>query len=287
MSVSLGCHLSLYADDSTLIASGDNAGELGEYLSGQLASCKSWMIDNRLSLHLGKTECILIGTNRRLRDAGEFRVTCDGLEVKKVEKVRYLGVMLDQHLNGQAQASCVIKKVASRLGFLYRGSSFLDRKTRGLLCNALVQPCLDYCLVSWYLKLTVAFRNRLDVLQRKMARYVLGIGPRAHIGPGTLRELGWLSILDRVRYFALLHVYRVRKGCGPSYLRKGFVMIADIHNHKTRASSTGYHISGDDVDGSFGLFGKKEWNALPDRLKNLENINIFKDHLKKYFFDGY
>ena len=148
-----------------------------------------------------------MGTNRRLRDAGEFRVTCDGLEVKKVEKVRYLGVMLDQHLNGQAKTSCVIKKVASRLGFLCRGSSFLNSKKRGLLCNALVQPCLDYCFVSWYLKLTVAFKNRLNVLQRKMARYVLGIGPRALIGPGTLRELGWLSILDRVRYFALLHVY--------------------------------------------------------------------------------
>ena len=64
-------------------------------------------------------------------------------------------------------------------------------------------------------------------------------------------------------------------------------MISDIHNHKRRASCTGYHISGDDVDGSFSLFGKKEWNALPDRLKNLENINIFKVNLKKYFFDYY
>ena len=285
-SASLGCHLSLYADDSTLIASGDNARELGEYLSGQLASCSSWMVDNRLSLHLGKTECILIGTKRRLRDAGEFRVTCNGLDVKKVEKVRYLGVMLDQHLNGQAQASCVIKKVASRLGFLYRSSGFLDLKTRWLLCNALVQPCLDYCLVSWYLRLTVAFRNKLDVLQRKMARFVLGLGPRSHIGPEVLRELGWLTILDRVKYFALLHVFRVKKGCGPSYLRKGFVTITDVHSHKTRASCTGYHISGEDIDGSFRLFGKKEWNALPDRLKNLDNIDLFNVHLKKYFLNS-
>ena len=42
---------------------------------------------------------------------------CDGSEVKKVEKVRYLGVMLDQHLDGQVQALGVIKRVASRLGF--------------------------------------------------------------------------------------------------------------------------------------------------------------------------
>ena len=84
MSISLGCHLSLYADDSTLVASGSNPEELGVYLSDQLARCREWMVDNRLSLHLGKTECILIGTERRLSGAEGFRVLCDGSEVRRV-----------------------------------------------------------------------------------------------------------------------------------------------------------------------------------------------------------
>ena len=100
MASSVGCHLSLYADDSTLVASGESARDLGVYLSDQLASCGRWMVDNRLSLHLGKTECILIGTRNGLRNAEDFRVVCDGDEVKRVEKVKYLGVLLDQHLNG-------------------------------------------------------------------------------------------------------------------------------------------------------------------------------------------
>ena len=287
MAISLGCHLSLYADDSTLIASGDNARDLGDYLSGQLASCRRWMIDNRLSLHLGKTECILIGTRRRLSEGQDFRVTCDGCDVKKVDKVRYLGVILDQHLSGQEQALSVIKKVASRLGFLYRCASFLDVDSRRLLCNALVQPCLDYCIASWYLKLSVALRGRVDVLQRKMARFVLGLGPRAHIGLANLRELGWLSVSDRVRYFVLLHVFRVKKGSGPPYLRKGFVLVSDVHGHETRASLGCFHISGDDVDGSFRFFGKKEWNAIPDGLKSIGNIDLFKAKLKQYLMESY
>ena len=287
MAVSLGCRLSLYADDSTLVASGVNAGELGEYLSGQLASCKRWLVDNRLSLHLGKTECILIGSRRKLRDAGDFRVTCDGSDVKRVDKVRYLGVMLDQHLDGQAQALGVIKKVASRLGFLYRSAAFLDLQTRRVLCNALVQPCLDYCIASWYLNLTVKMKDRLDVIQRKMARFVLGVGPRAHIGLSTLRDLGWLTVKDRVRYFSLLHVFRVKRGSGPPYLRKGFVAVTDVHDHKTRASCTGFHISGDDVVGSFSFFGKKEWNGIPDALKTVKNIDVFKKSLKAFLLESY
>ena len=212
---------------------------------------------------------------------------CDGSEVKKVEKVRYLGVLLDQHLDGQVQALSVIKRVASRLGFLYRCAGFLDAQTRRVLCNALVQPCIDYCIVSWYLALTAKLKNRLDVVQRKMARFVLGVGPRTHIGLSVLKELGWLTVKDRVRYFSLLHVFRVKRGSGPSYLRRGFVMVSDVHEHRTRASSTGFHISGDDVVGTFSYFGKKEWNSLPDRLKIIENIDLFKVKLKQYLMEEY
>ena len=40
MSISLGCHLSLYADDFTLVASGRNVADFGVYLSDHLARCK-------------------------------------------------------------------------------------------------------------------------------------------------------------------------------------------------------------------------------------------------------
>ena len=160
MSVSLGCHLSLYADDSTLVASGRNAAELGRYLSGQLASCRDWMVDNRLSLHLGKTECILIGTARRLQDAQDFRVLCDGNEVKRVSKVRYLGVMLDENFSGKVQVGSVIKKVAARLGFLNRSAPLLDFNSRRILCVSLVQPCIDFCIVSWYMGLSTKLKGK-------------------------------------------------------------------------------------------------------------------------------
>jgi hypothetical protein len=61
MSVSLKCKLSLYADDSALVTSGPEPGVIADFLSGELASCKEWLIDNRLSLHLGKTVCFIWG----------------------------------------------------------------------------------------------------------------------------------------------------------------------------------------------------------------------------------
>ena len=287
MSVSLGCHLSLYADDSTLVASGRNAAELGGYLSDQLGRCKDWMVDNRLSLHLGKTECVLIGSRRKLQGAQDFRVWCDGREVKRVSSVRYLGVMLDENMSGKVQALSVVRKVASRLGFLYRSARLFDFRSRRMLCMALVQPCLDFCLVSWYVGLSSKLKGKLDVLQRKMVRYVLGWGPRTHVGTGTLRELGWLVVSDRVRYFALLHAFRIRKGLAPSCLCKYFVRVSEVHEHQTRGSAHDFHLSANDVPGGFSYFSKIQWNDLPGELKIIDSMPIFKVRLKSYLMAEY
>ena len=274
MSISLGCHLSLYADDSTLVASGENPAELGEYLSSQLARCKDWMADNKLSLHLGKTECILIGSEKRLSNAQDFRVMCDGSEVKRVDSVRYLGVMLDEKFKGKAQAMSVIKKVASRLGFLYRSAPLLDFYSRRVLCMSLIQPCIDFCILSWYIGLSGELKEKLDILQRKMVRYIYGWGPRGHVGSATFRELGWLQISDRVRYFGLLHAFRIRKGLAPSYLVRSFVRISAVHSHHTRSSDCGFHISREDILGV--LLTLRKFSGMSSRLNcNRLRVGLF------------
>ena len=67
MPISVKCKLLLYADDSALIISGFDPKEIAKELSKELESCRQWLIDNKLSLHLGKTEEILFGSKRKLR----------------------------------------------------------------------------------------------------------------------------------------------------------------------------------------------------------------------------
>ena len=62
----------LYADDSALVFSHSDPAVISERLGSELSLCRSWLIDNRLSLHMGKTECILFGTAHRLKRVGDF-----------------------------------------------------------------------------------------------------------------------------------------------------------------------------------------------------------------------
>ena len=120
-----------------------------------------------------------------------------------------------------------------------------------------------------------------------MVRYVLGWGPRTHVGTGTLRELGWLMVSDRVRYFASLHAFRMRKGLAPSYLCRYFVRVSEVHEHQTRGSAHDFHLSANDVPGGFSYFSKIQWNNLPGELKIIDSMPIFKVRLKGYLMAEY
>ena len=196
MSISINCRLSLYADDSALIFSHRDSAVVAERLSTELLSCKKWLVDSKLSLHVRKTECLLFGSKRRLKGVDSFQVYCDGAPVERVHCVKYLGVLLDESLDGSMHVGKMLKTCAGRLSFLYRKAFLLDRNCRKILCTALVQPYMDYCNGAWYGALSVDLKKRLDILQRKMVRYVEGLDPRHHVGLRELHNLSWLGQME-------------------------------------------------------------------------------------------
>ena len=64
MSAAVKCKLLLYADDSVFLASGKDIVEIEATLSSELKSVNDWLINNKLSLHLGKTQSTVFGTRK-------------------------------------------------------------------------------------------------------------------------------------------------------------------------------------------------------------------------------
>ena len=195
MPISLKCKLKLYADDSALIISGKEPNKIAEELSKELSSCRSWLIDNKLSLHLGKTEAILFGTKQKLSKVESFKVICNGEIIKNVKSVKYLGIQLDDDLAGESIVNEIAKKVNSRLKFLYRYKDYLNTKSRKTLCTALIQCHFDYSCSSWFPGINKGLSDKLQVLQNKMIRFILNLKYRDHIGYKELKEAVFLRYL--------------------------------------------------------------------------------------------
>ena len=195
MPISVKCKLLLYADDSALIVSGFDSKKIADELSRELESCRQWLIDNKLSLHLGKTEAILFGSKRKLKRTNSFDVKCGEIKVKNVKSVKYLGLQIDNNLSGTSVIEDIVKKCNTRLKFLYRYNDMLNLEVRKTLCTALVQCSFDYSCCSWYPGINETFKKKLQVMQNKMIRFILRLDNRAHIGNDELIKAVFLVYL--------------------------------------------------------------------------------------------
>ena len=286
MERAVDCKLLLYADDSALLVSGKSVTDIENQLSTELTKVKDWLVDNKLSLHLGKTESILFGSKKQIRKKSQMIISCGQTVIASTDSVRYLGSTMDQTLSGEDTFKSIVKLSNSRLKFLYRQAEFLNPATRRTLVTALVQCHFDYACSAWYYGLLKAQTSKLQICQNKLIRYVLGLGPRTHIGIGEFQKVGWLPIEQRVRQIGINHVFRIQHGLSAPYLQIGFTRVADTHSHNTRASAHGLVIPrlGSQGQKTFVYQGIKNWNTLPRHIQSMSTLVTFKSAVKKYLF---
>ena len=74
-------------------------------------------MDNKLSLHLGKTESILFGSKRKFKKVESFDVKCGDIAIKRVTSVKYLGLKIDIDPGSNSIVKGTISKVNCRVTF--------------------------------------------------------------------------------------------------------------------------------------------------------------------------
>lgn len=282
------CNLFLFADDAALLISHRDKDTLQIRLGEELTKISSWLCDNRLSLHLGKTESILFGSKPRLKKAQDLRVEVGSVQIATKPSVKYLGCVLDNNLGGEGMALQVLGKVNARTKFLARKADLLDRESLRLLANGLVQCHFDYASVAWAAGLSCSLKKKLQVSQNKLVRVVMGLGPQEHIGRRYFQELNWLPVKDRVTHLRLNMVHKVINNKAPVYLNSHFTSAGDSHSHRTRGSVANLHLPRYRTtmgQCSFAYRGALEWNTLPLAIKQITNPHSFKENVRKWLLD--
>ena len=278
-----------YADDSAILVSGKDINYIENELTNDLNRVSNWLTDNKLSLHLGKTESVLFGPRNKLKTTSNINITCNSTKIKSTSSVKYLGATLDQFLSGDAIVTSIINKANSRLKFLYRKGSFLTEHTKKLLIMSLVQCHFDYACSFWYHGLSKRWKDKLQVTQNKLARFVLNLPHRSHIGKEQFQLLNWLPVEKRVQQIILCHVFKIKHGMAPAYLGERFITQETIHSYSTRFSTDGsYSIPKVKSAGSksFLYTGCTLWNKIPSALKDITKLEHFKSSIKTHLLDS-
>ena len=88
-----------------------------------------WFVDNKLSILFDedKTKCILFSWNKTLL---ELNIVYNDNRIKQYCMVEYLGCCLDANLNGESMAMKSIRKINTKLHFLYKLTELYRLKIR-------------------------------------------------------------------------------------------------------------------------------------------------------------
>ena len=298
MNAACNCKLFLFADDSALLISGEDKLQVEEALSSELSKIRTWLTDNKLSLHLGKTESILFGTKHSLRqmEVNDFKVKVDDTVIASKEEITYLGCILDKYLSGESMGTKVVKIVNQRTKFMGRVSSFVNPQALRTLSGALIQPHFDYASTSWYSNTSVSLKTKLQTSQNKLIRLLLGLGPMTHLSPTHFASLGWLRVEDRVKQLKMGLAFKIVNENLPdmppipAYLSKYLQKVSDTHSHNTRGSVNNNLVPPTHKTnmGKFSFYSTatQDWNGLTPSLKKCSSLGSFKTALKTHLSGG-
>ncbi len=95
--------------------------------------------------------------------------------------MKYLGVKIDETQSGKGITDTILKKCNDRIKFLYRQARYFPTALKKALCQSLVQSHIDYAISSWYAAMSQKAKTKLQIIQNKMVRFILDLGPRAYI----------------------------------------------------------------------------------------------------------
>src|SRR5208282_5418787 len=199
----------------------------------------NWMSSNRLKLNADKTEFIWCGTWQQLRKINRQPLDVGGVCVAPVNKVRDLGVMIDDELTMTAHINHVVRGCFYQLRQLRSVRRCLPFEARHALVTAFISSRLDYCNALLY-GVASCNINRLQMVMNAAARLVTGTGRYEHITPVLRDVLHWLPVSQRIIFKVAVLAFSCIRGTGPAYFDGVCIPLARIPGRAgLRASERG------------------------------------------------
>ena len=184
---------------------------------------------------------------------------------------KLLGVRIDNSLQYTKHVDDVCRSLASKLAFLniylYNTGNFISMHI----------PSLDYCLRIWG-NAPITHLDRILKFQKYAALIILDAPPDSPSQP-LFKELGWLTIFQRIHYNKGVLLYKSVHGMCSEYMSEMFTfsnsqtynlrsidnfdMVIPKHNKEIFKNSLQYA-------------GVQIWNNLPVTLRTASSLSAFK-----------
>ena len=185
-----------FADDTFIIFNSKKAKTIETVINTELKEVIKWLRLNKLSLNAGKTELIFFHSSRHQLNYDNIYINFNGVRLKPVEFIKYLGMFIDRYLNWNHHITNLSKQLSRANGILSK-----------LRYNASLDFCLQVYYAIFYSHLIYGCNlwgltseeniSKLEILQNKCVR-IMTFAPFNSSTNEIFIELGLVKVRDLI-----------------------------------------------------------------------------------------
>ena len=269
---------SIYADDNSVGGKAETVEELKGKTETVLHKVFKHMKSSRLLVN--PDVMLMASYQKRTKNNLEFKVEVEGMTIKEVSNAHLLGVEISNNFSWDAQVNETVEKCSTRLNGLYKINREVGREEKKKLAEGIIVSKLRYA-IEVTSSGSESSLNRLQSMQSKTARFILGTPRKEWSRSQGFEELGWLSMAQIAVESSLRMLFKVLKTKRPEKL---YFSIFNEEKGQMQELTT------KDLEKRTKL-SRKSWRVrvirygkiLPDHLYDLDpNSSCFKTSLKSW-----
>lgn len=279
-------YLISYADDTAVIFVDESWNLLYRKAEQSMQHIKCWLNDSLLSLNVSKSKFVTFTLTDSHQPQPSFikihqndcnnmlNCNCDTLE--KIEYVKYLGVVIDQHLRWSEHVDYLVKRLRRLIHKFYQLRDILSKQNLYMVYDALAESVLRYCIIIW----GGLYENKIKILQTMQNTLLKIIFKKDRLHPSELlyRELNIFNIRMLYTYHAMLWMHKSQAD----------PVVHDYHTRNQANVSVKIPLYTKTHTQRFLFYyGPKLYNLLPISIKNNRKLYTFKKELKKFVVTNY
>ena len=300
-------HFVMFADDTNIFVNGNSEKEVYLKANELLDELNKYLHSNQL--HINVEKCLFMYFRPRMNHqetmtcarskkfGSDYQLFVNGNKIKKTNKARYLGIIIDENLSWDMHLQHLEQKLNSAIITIKRIKKFIPKEHYAKLYHTLFLPHLTYGISAWgssYYKLSKIFG-----IQKRCMRLLFGenfnfdhadfyktcararsyeehLAPKNYVLEHTkplFKKYKFLTVHNLHKVFVLNEIYKIQKYKSPTSLLIFLHMNTDSTRQHRRNNLVipNYHLN--ISRNQFLYCGTCIWNKLNNEIFKICNVN--------------
>ena len=274
----------IFADDTGIFCHSHDLNSLIVKAKIVLKHIMEWFKLNKLTLNISKTCFIIFRSNRYNSINIPDSITYDNITIFRESQAKYLGLILDEHLNWNAHITDLCNKLKRLFPTFYNIRSYLNEDHIKTLYYSMIHSRINYSCIVYGLTSNENL-NKLQILQNKLLKVILK-KPYMYPTNALHNELSILQVKDIINQGILTFVHKYLHSELPGVFNDYFQHRHDINDILAGERNLRFLIPPHRTEigaNTMKVKGPKLYNNIINKIKINTSTKVFRKNVKNTF----